>query len=95
MGVGTPARTPRHGWQSRLCGPSDRNSRSHRKQSLCFILVLPRAGFIRALMARGISASYPGKLCFAFFLVLGLGGVSLQLFCLGTLPAAFLTIPNI
>jgi hypothetical protein len=80
MGVGAPARNSRHGWQSRLCEPSDRNSRSHRKQSLRFFVVLPRPGFTCALMTRGISASYPGKRCFAFFLAIGLSGVSLQLF---------------
>jgi hypothetical protein len=74
MGVGAPARNSRHGWQSRLCGPSDRNSRSHRKQRLRFILVLPRTRFTRALMTRGISASSPGKLFFAFCLAIGLIG---------------------
>jgi hypothetical protein len=72
MGVGATARNSRHGWQSRLCGPSDRNSRSQRKQSLRFILVRLRTGFTRALMTRGISTSSPGKLSFAFFLAIGL-----------------------
>jgi hypothetical protein len=58
MGVGATARNSRHFWQSRLCGPSDRNSRSHRKQSLRFILVRLRTGFTRAFMTRGISTSY-------------------------------------
>jgi hypothetical protein len=74
MGVGAPARNSRHDWQSRFCGPSDRNSRSQRKHSLRFILVLLRTGFTRAFMTRGISASYPGKLSFAFFLAIGRKG---------------------
>ena len=63
--MGATARSSRHGWQSRLCGPSDGNSRSHRKQSRLFILALFRTGFTRALMTRAISASYPGKLSFS------------------------------
>jgi hypothetical protein len=78
MGVGAAARNSRHGWQSRLCGPSDRNSRSHRKHSLRFILVLRRTGFTCALMTRGISASYPGKISSGCFFAIGLRGVSFQ-----------------
>ena len=76
MGVGATARISRHGWQSRLCGPSDKNSRSHRKHSLRFILVLLRTGFTRALTTRGISASYPGKISSGFFFAIGLRGAS-------------------
>jgi hypothetical protein len=78
MGVGAAARNSRHGWQSRLCGPSDGNSRSHRKQSLRFILVLLRTVFTCAFVTRGISASYPEKISSSFFSAIGLRGVSLQ-----------------
>ena len=78
MGVGATARNSRHGWQSRLCRSSDRNSRSHRKQSLRFILVLLRTGFTCALTTRGISVSYPGKISSGCFFAIGLRGVSLQ-----------------
>jgi hypothetical protein len=78
MGVGATARNSRHGWQSRLCGPSDRNSRSHRKHSLRFILVLLPEGFTCALMTRGISASYPGKISSDLCFAIGLRGVSFR-----------------
>jgi hypothetical protein len=57
-GVGEAARNSRHDWQSRLCGPSDRKTRSQRRHSRRFGFIVLRDGFEWPLTARAILSSH-------------------------------------
>jgi hypothetical protein len=57
-GVGEAARNSRQDWQSRLCGPSDKNMRSHRRHSRRLGFIVLRDGFEWALTARAILSSH-------------------------------------
>jgi hypothetical protein len=60
-GVGEAARNSRHDWQSRLCEPSDRKMRSHRRHSRRLGFIALRDGFEWALTARAILSSHLQK----------------------------------
>jgi len=57
-GVGEAERNSRHDWQSRLCEPSDRNTRSHRRHSRRFGFIALRDGLEWPLTARAILSSH-------------------------------------